>query len=139
MASQLQVKTYLAYWFQLGKKVLLPKEGGELSPKSVIRGDRYSQEFEDCWQKIIAHQGKDYYLEGTHQTIEQLLTPAWTITSCARCSMPVPMIELGIQSVDCPCNDLPEWPNSEIPQPRSPINTVGHLSKIQARLQKDKV
>ena len=139
MASPLQLKTYLAYWFQLGKKVFLPKEGGELLPQQVIIGDRYSQEFESCWQKIIAHQGKDCYLEGTHQTIEELLTSAWTITPCARCDMPVPIIELGIQSVDCPCNDLPEWPNSEIPQPRSPINTSAHLSKIQARLQKNKV
>ncbi|MDJ0687096.1 MAG: hypothetical protein QNJ41_01160 [Xenococcaceae cyanobacterium MO_188.B32] len=139
MASQQQLKTYLAYWFQLGKKVFLSKDGKELLPQPVIRGDRYSQEFEDCWQKIIAHQGQDCYLEGTEQTIEELLSPTWTITSCARCNMPVPMIELGIQPVDCPCNDLDEWPNSEIPQPRSPINTVVHLSKIQSRLQRDRV
>ena len=139
MASQIQLKTYLAYWFQLGKKVLLSKDGGELLPQPVIRGDRYSQEFEDCWQKIMVNRGKDCYLEGTEQTIEELLTPAWTVTSCSRCDMPVPIVELGIQPMACPCSDLPDWPNSEIPQPRSPVNTVVHLSKIQTRLQKDRV
>lgn len=139
MASQLQLKTYLAHWFQLGKKVYLSKEGGKLSPQRVIKGDRYSQEFEDCWQKIIVNQGKDCYLEGTEQTIEELLTSTWTITSCSRCDMPVPILDLGVQPIGCPCHDIPEWPNSELPQPRSPVNTSGHLNKIQTRLQKYKV
>lgn len=139
MASPTEIKTYLAYWFQLGKKVCLPKEDGELLPQPVIRGDRYSPEFEDCWQKIIVNQGKDCYLEGTGQTIEELLTPTWTITSCARCDMPVPLVELGLQSLVCPCHDLSGWPNAELPQPRSPVSNVIRLSKIHTRLQKDKI
>ena len=139
MASQSQIKTYLAYWFQLGKQVFLSKENRKLLPQPVIEGDRYSPEFEDCWQTIIVNNGKDCYLQGTEQSIEELLTPAWNITACARCNMPVPTIELGIQPTACPCNDLPEWPNAELPQPRSPISTIVHLSKIKARLQKEKV
>ena len=134
MASQSQVKTYLAYWFQLGKKVILSCTGQELLPQPVIRGNFYSQEFGNCWQNIIANQGKDYYLEGTRQTIAELLTPAWEIVPCARCDMPVPILDLGIQPIGCPCDDLLSWPNSELPQPRSPVNNLVHISKIQNRL-----
>ncbi len=75
MASEQQVKQYLAYWFQLGKRLLI--RGGEeaLLPVPVIQGDRYSQAFEDCWKKISAPNAGDCHLEGTGQTIAELLTP----------------------------------------------------------------
>lgn len=136
MASQSQIKTYLAYWFQLGKKVLSTQQGQELFPQSVIKGDRYSQEFENCWQQIISSQGQNYYLEGTNQTIKQLLSPSWNIISCSRCNLPIPIVESGIQSIECPCNDLPGWPNFELPSPRTPVNTSARLSKLRDRLQK---
>lgn len=136
MASQAQIKTYLAYWFQLGKKVFLPQQGKEILPQSVIKGDRYSPEFENCWQQILASKGKNYYLEGTEQTIEELFSYSWDIVSCARCEMPIPIVESGIQPLCCPCSDLPEWPNLELPSPRTPVNTSDYLSKLHARLQK---
>lgn len=136
MASQSQIKTYLAHWFQLGKKVLLPQQDRELLPQSVIKSDRYSSEFENCWQQILAIQGKNCYLEGTEQTIEELFSSSWDIVDCARCNMPIPMVQSGIQPMGCPCNDLPEWPNHELPSPRTPINTSEHLNKLRARLQK---
>ena len=136
MASQPQVKTYLAYWFQLGKKVIVPRTAKELLPQPVIRGNRYSQEFENCWQSIIANQGKDCYLEGTNQTIAELLTSAWEIIPCARCDMPVPIVDLGAQPIECPCSDLLSWPNSELPQPRSPVNNSVQINKIYTRLAK---
>lgn len=134
MASEQQVKTYLAYWFQLGKKLLWRNGQAELFPQSVIQGDRFSIEFENCWQKIIAINGQDCYLEGTDNTIAELLSPAWQITDCARCAMPVPMLDLGTQSLECPCNDLDAWPNSELPQPRSPVNSSQRLQAIKERL-----
>ncbi len=136
MASQSQIKTYLAYWFQLGKKVLIPKQQRALLPQSILEGDRYSQEFEHCWQKILASQGKNCYLEGTNQTLEELFSSSWDIISCARCEMPIPIVESGIQPIECPCSDLPEWPNLELPSPRSPVNTSEHLGKLRNRLQK---
>ena len=72
MASESEVKKYIAYWFQLGKKVLIRNGSEELLPKSVIAGDRYSQEFEDCWQKMFAPDSGDCYLQGTNETIAQL-------------------------------------------------------------------
>jgi hypothetical protein len=136
MASLHQVRIYLAYWFQLGKKVWLPHSQEAILPQPVIDGDRYSQEFETCWQKILDQQGKDCYLEGTNQTIEQLLSPLWEITPCARCDMPVPLLKLGVASLDCPCNDLNNWPNSELPTPRQPISNKPYLNSIQARLKR---
>lgn len=134
MASEVQVKQYLAHWFQLGKKVLLRNGQEALLPSSIIEGDRYSREFERCWERICSSNLNNAYVEGTEQSLQQLLSPAWDIDPCARCGMPVPTINLGMSSPGCPCDDLPNWPNSELPQPRSPVNSSTHLSKIRERL-----
>jgi hypothetical protein len=134
MAAQDQVRQYLAYWFQLGKKVFVKNGEVALLPQPVIRGDRYSDEFEKCWQQISSLDSKDCYLEGTDQSIAELLTPAWEISACARCAMPVPMPNLGMPALTCPCIDLPTWPDTEMPQPRSPISTQSQLIQIRDRL-----
>ncbi|MEG3899276.1 MULTISPECIES: hypothetical protein [unclassified Microcoleus] len=136
MASESEVKKYVAYWFQLGKKVLICNGSEALLPKSVIAGDRYSREFEDCWQKIISPDSGDCYLQGTEQTIAQLLTPAWDISPCARCAMPVPFRDSGMPPELCPCNDLTNWPDTEMPQPRSPVSNQLQLSGIRDRLKR---
>ena len=68
--------------------------------------------------------GKNCYLSGNTVTIEELLTSAWSINNCARCSMPVPIVETGIQPIDCVCSDLDNWPDSDLPTPHSPINSI---------------
>jgi hypothetical protein len=52
--------------------------------------------------------------------------------------MPVPLINIGIPPEVCPCNDLPNWPNTEIPAPREPVNSHNRLSGIRDRLSKTK-
>ena len=133
MASEQEVRQYLAYWFQLGKKAMLPNNQTML-PQSVIQGANYSEEFEDCWRQIISPDTGDCYLEGTEQTITELLTPAWDLNSCARCTMPVPVRNVGMPPLSCPCNDLPTWPNTEVPAPRSPVNTQRQLMEIRQQL-----
>ncbi|MFM9266303.1 hypothetical protein [Tychonema sp. BBK16] len=135
MASESQVRKYLAYWFQLGKKVLIRSGSEGLLPQTVIAGDRYSPEFEECWQKIISPDSQDSYLQGTDETIAQLLTSAWDISPCARCAMPIPLRDPGMPPELCPCNDLDNWPNTEIPQPRSPVSTKLQLSSMCDRLR----
>ncbi|MGD1918785.1 MAG: hypothetical protein ACFCAD_07770 [Pleurocapsa sp.] len=134
MASTTQVKTYLAYWFQLGKKLVW--RGGEeiFLPQPIIQGDRFSSQFEECWQKVISIGGKDCYLEGSQETVEDLLSSGWDIDGCARCDMPVAVVGSGIQSLDCICSDLDNWPNDELPKPRSPVSNKTQLNKIRARL-----
>lgn len=134
MASEAQVKHYLAYWFQLGKKVQL-RNGQSALPQPVIAGDRYSQEFESLWQQMLSSGSGDCYLQGTEQTIAELLTPKWEVKSCARCDMPVPLQEMGMPPELCPCNDLPTWPNTELPAPRSPVSSQDRLQAIRDRLQ----
>ena len=135
MASSEQVKHYLAYWFQLGKK-LLSNEGKIINLEGlVVKGDRYSSEFENCWQEITALEGANYHLEGTDTTIKDLLTSAWNITPCARCSMPIPVLESGVQTTNCPCFDMPQWPNFELPFPRIPVQSNSRLSNINNRLK----
>ncbi len=134
MASPTEVKTYLAHWFQLGKKVI--SDSGQISYQigNVIQGEHFSAPFEDCWAAIMAVEGKGLYLEGTDQTLAELLLPAWDVVDCARCSMPVPMPQVEIQSHVCPCNDLSGWPNTELPQPRLPVNSLKQLEQMHDRL-----
>jgi len=134
MASEQEVKQYIAYWFQLGKRVLIRNGREPLLPQRVIQGDRYSDEFEECWQRIIAPSSGDCNLEGTQETIAELLTPAWDLNPCARCSMPIPVRNLGLPPDNCPCSDLPTWPNLETPLPRSPVDTQVHLNDLISRL-----
>lgn len=134
MAASAQVRQYLAYWFQLGKKLLIHGGKEALLPQPVIQGDRYSDAFEACWQRVTSAEAGDCYLEGTHQTIAELLSPAWEINPCARCAMPVPLPNLGVQSLDCPCSDLSFWPDTSMPLPRSPVNSQVQLAQIRDRL-----
>jgi hypothetical protein len=132
MASIEQVRQYLAYWFQLGKPVL-SYQGTTLLPQAVIQGDRYSHEFEQCWQQIEANPDR-YHLDGTEPTIGELLSSAWEVVACARCEMPVPMLPVGTQALTCPCFDLPLWPDTELPKPRSPVDSGNRLDSIRDRL-----
>ncbi|MBE9060798.1 hypothetical protein [cf. Phormidesmis sp. LEGE 11477] len=134
MASSTQVKNYLAYWLQLGKPIVTADGQIVCQPKKVIHGDRFSTEFEDCWAKVMSREGTGYYLRGTDQSIADLLSPGWEMASCARCNMIVPTPEVLINTFPCPCHDLADWPNEEVPQPRLPINSQKRLSQIQQRM-----
>ncbi|MEQ9548320.1 MAG: hypothetical protein RIM23_01690 [Coleofasciculus sp. G3-WIS-01] len=135
MASEQQVKRYLAYWFQVGKKVVVRNGENVLQPQRIIAGDRYSQEFEELWQYLLSPESGDCYLTGTSQTISELLTSKWDLEPCSRCDMPVPMFNVGSPPESCTCNDLSNWPNTDLPTPREPINTQNRLSAIHQRLR----
>ncbi|BAZ51610.1 hypothetical protein NIES4103_42680 [Nostoc sp. NIES-4103] len=134
MATKQEVKRYLAYWFQLGKKIVKGNGQATLLPQPVLKGDRYSDEFEACWQQILLPELADYYLEGTYETIAELLTPAWELAPCSRCNMPIAMRNVGMPALLCPCNDLPAWPNTELPAPRSPVSNEEQLKAIRDRI-----
>lgn len=133
MASVTQVRAYLAYWFQLGKPVVFHGSQVECLPCPIFQGDRFSPAFEQCWRKIMEN-ASDCYLRGTDQTIATLLTDEWEVTGCARCTMPMPMPVKGVNTAPCPCNDLPLWPNDEIPVPRLGVDNADHLENIRDRL-----
>jgi len=134
MASEQEVKRYLAYWFQLGKRVVIRNGEDTLRPQTVLSGHRYSQEFEECWQTILSPESGNCYLENTNETIAQLLTPGWEVSPCSRCSMPVPVRSAGMPPEACPCNDIPSWPNTTIPAPRSPVDSQDQFVEIRDRL-----
>jgi hypothetical protein len=138
MAAPDQVRQYLAYWFQLGKPLVVNNGEKAILPQPVVQGDRYSAEFEACWQYVTQNGCKECYLEGTVQTIRDLLSPRWDISPCARCDMPVPMMNLGLQPAECPCADLPSWPNTELPKPRSPVSNHTQLNLIRDRLRQSR-
>ena len=134
MASKTEVKKYLAHWFQLGKKVFINNGAASLQPQKVIDGGNYSEDFEECWQKVLSSKSGECYLEGTQQTITELLSPEWDMVSCSRCEMPVPLKNLGMPTLLCPCNDVLGWPNTELPQPREPVKSQFQLGQIRDRL-----
>lgn len=134
MAAIAEVKRYIAQWLQLGKTVVLGHEPTNKLNKIIV-GEKYSSEFESLWQEIMAIEGKNCHLSGTDVTIDQLLTPSWEISPCARCNMPIPMKLAGINCQACPCLDIPTWPNQELPSPRLPISNFTHLSRILNKLK----
>ena len=136
MASSEKVKQYLACWLQLGKKLVVDNGREVICPETVVVNNQYSSEFEDCWKKVLAMAGKNCYLEGVEPTIDVLLSPAWDISACVKCQMPIPQLDLGLQSPPgCPCVDVPLWPNLDLPLPRSPIDNQSHLNKIKTRIK----
>jgi hypothetical protein len=139
MATPSQVREYLAYWFQLGKRVILPLTNEALQPDPIFELGAYSLDFEACWQQLCEPKNQQAYLEGTPQTIADLLTLSWDITPCYRCDMPVPMLNLGLPLIGCPCTDLPSWPNTEIPMPRRAVNSQAKLSSLYDRLVRSDV
>lgn len=136
MATEQQVKLYLAYWFQVGKRVLLRNGDEALLPKPIFSGNSYSQEFENCWRRLQEPQSGECFLEGTEQTIQQLLSSAWEIVECAKCKMPIPMSHLSNLSPGCPCFDISSWPNLELPLPHQPADNGKSLRDICQRLQR---
>lgn len=136
MASALEVKQYLAHWFQLGKKVYLHNGDVSLLPNNIFYNTNYSAEFEQCWDLITSARSGDCYLEDTDQTIDELLTPQWELVDCARCSMLIPLKVVGVPPENCPCINLPHWPNHEVPVPRSQLAVRSKLANIQDRLER---
>lgn len=133
MASVDQVRTYLAYWFQLGKPVIFHRQQIECLPDPIFQNNQFSIAFEQCWQRIEKDTA-DCHLRGTDQTVADLLAADWDIIGCARCEMPIPMPINAVSDGPCPCYDLPSWPNDEIPQPRMAVDTHHHLGCLRDRL-----
>lgn len=134
MASSSKVRQYIAYWLQLGKKILIGNGAAVRVPNQVIKGESYSREFEQFWQKVRSPESGDCYLRGTQETIRELLTPGWDIVTCARCPMLKPLRTRGMPPNTCPCEDVPNWPNRDIPAPRLPVSDRTKLRNICDRL-----
>lgn len=132
MASTKEVRQYLAHWFQLGKAIDLGN-GQTIRPQHVFHGTDYTNEFEECWQQILANQ--DCYLAGTEQTIADLLSARWDLAACSRCTMPTPLPAVGLPpSHSCTCSDLSNWPSNQVPMPRSPEHVSVKMTDLRQRL-----
>jgi hypothetical protein len=136
MAPATEIKKYMACWMQLGTKVWLPN-GQPAQVREVIKGDQYSAEFEALWNSISEQAAAAVYLDGTPAPIQELMGNGWDIVQCARCLMPIAMTKAGVQPLGCPCQGLENWPNTELPIPRPPIDSAAQLRNIQDRLNTD--
>ncbi|OUC13476.1 MAG: hypothetical protein B0A82_16895 [Alkalinema sp. CACIAM 70d] len=136
MASASHVKHYIAYWLQLGKSLVTHSHRSALKSPSIISGENYSTEFEGYWQQALQHANTSY-LEGTAQTIAQLLTPEWEIVMCARCPMPIALKVSGVSGENCPCQELNIWPNTDTLPPRAPVVSQSVLLDICEDLKRN--
>lgn len=142
MADPSEVKAYLACWFQLGKSVVVDAQQGRstVKPSRVLGLNRWDPEFESCWQNL-SQQADQTYLEGTEETLADLLSHQWEITHCARCDLLVPVPTQGPTTLGpCPCADLSNWPNELTLPPRletDPAFETATLTRVQSRLSKD--
>ncbi len=134
MALEADVKKYVACWMQLGKKVWINAGQSFCLAQTVLEQDGYSPEFDTCWSQIQALDSGDCYLDGTSINVRDLLSDSWEILDCSRCDMPISMAIAGLPAYSCPCHNLPNWPNTELPLPRPPINSFDRLSMIQKHL-----
>ncbi len=134
MAAEEQVRAYLACWFQLNRSLVIHPQGQTFCPQPVISGSHYSQAFETVWHIIKSKQGQDCYLEGTNQTLNELMTGTWDFIPCARCTLPIPVPQAQQQTWDCPCAEILSWPNLELPLPRPPQNGQENLDQICLRV-----
>ncbi|MEE3717140.1 hypothetical protein V2H45_10320 [Tumidithrix elongata RA019] len=135
MATYNVVKDYLAQWMQVGKKVWLQSENRAVGIRKVIEGEKYAQEFESLWSEISTTKANEAYLEGTEETIQDLLSNKWELVECARCSLPVACLDMGAREISaCPCSTMRLWPNLETIPPRKPVKTTRYLNNICDRL-----
>ncbi|MEM9137470.1 MAG: hypothetical protein AAGB01_09000 [Cyanobacteria bacterium P01_F01_bin.42] len=133
MASSQTIKSFIARWLQLGKSVERLDGSVSFSPSKILGYRGYSQEFEEWW-KTFEKTSQKWALSGTREPLSALYSPSWEIISCARCDMPVPMRVAGLNDGDCPCSDLPYWPDLEIPLPHAPAHSNSRLQDICKRL-----
>ncbi len=134
MALATDVKKYVACWMQLGTQVQMGNES-PVQLGQIVQGARYSKEFEALWDRIV-DRAEAAYLSGAPTSIQKLMEPTWDIIHCARCVMPVAVLNAGVQPTDCPCQELDNWPNSELPCPRPPVDSKTQLEGIQNRLSR---
>ena len=121
MASQEQVKAYIACWLQMGKAVDVDLPAGQhqvLLSRSVLEFGRYSDDFERIWRYIHRHANR-CYLSGTTESVRELLSDRWDISNCSRCNLLLPMpAPLSLKTSICPCSDIVDWPNEDALRPR---------------------
>jgi len=134
MASPEQVKIYLAQWFQVGKKLVVRNGEQSYCPSPILQNGRYSDTFEQFWHFLNSPDAGVCYLEGTEQTLQDLLSSGWDLYTCPRCQLPVPISKFSWLCTACPCSDMNNWPNLHLPLPHLPVNTHCCLRDICSRL-----
>lgn len=110
MATELEIKQFVAEWMNVGKIVMSPM--GELRAQSLDSAYRYTPEYDKLWSYLWKRKTKCYLL-GTTQTFDKL-ERAWELSRCIHCDLPV-MLPIGYypsQFGSEPCVALGLWPHN---------------------------
>ncbi len=134
MATQSQVKQYLACWLQVGKRVVHSRDGTEFNSPQILTINGYSEEFEAWWHEF-SQDASHWYLEGSDRPLDCLLTPQWDMVDCPLCVMPVPKLIAGVNDTACTCSDLALWPNLDLPTPHTPEDKHQRLDQLRDKLR----
>ena len=139
MATQEQVKAYVACWLQMGKTIDVEQRdrAHQLRPRTVLDDGQYSPEFERNW-RYICRFAERCYLSGTSESIRDLFQERWEIASCSRCKLLLPLPAPGAQETSpCPCADVDYWPNVDALQPRIAVLPLPEDEVQESHEQKD--
>lgn len=138
MATEEEVKSYLAYWFQVGKNVEIGtnREKKNVNKIFSLSSNEYSQEFNSLWEKIV-EEADTSFLEDTSFSIKKLLSSEIEIVACSVCNA---IVASGIffTNNSCICSNIPLWPNLDIPQPKKLLDSNCALLKIVQKLMEEK-
>ena len=134
MATESQIKQYLACWLQVGKRVIHDDGEQDFHPPKILNDSGYSQEFEDWWDDVCQN-ASHWHLEGCDRALDALFSPHWDIVECPLCVMPVPKLVAGVNDASCTCSDLELWPNLDLPKPHTPEDTHYKLKSLRDKLR----
>lgn len=96
--------SYLAYFLSRGKTIITPHQGKITFEGDVYQYNGYDYNFVNFWQKLTQIRDfPEFYLEGDTHNFGEFLTGNYTVNSCSRCNLPIP-IPVGA-ALDIPsCN-----------------------------------
>ena len=89
-----RLMSYVAYYVSRGKTVISPLSGSLAFEKSVYQYWGYHRDFEDFWEQLQQRRDfRELYLEGDVYGFGEFLDGSCTVGECARCNLPIPMLE----------------------------------------------
>jgi PleD family two-component response regulator len=105
MSNEEVLMGYVAYFLSRGKTIVTPHHSQIEFKDHVYEYYGYNYNYINFWQKIRQlKEFGDFYLMGDTHSFDELLTGNYTVNSCSRCNLPIP-IPVGM-ALDIPSCSL---------------------------------
>jgi CheY-like chemotaxis protein len=96
--------SYVGYFLSRGKAIITPYQGKITFEGQVYQYNGYDYNFVNFWHKLTQKRDfPEFYLAGDTHNFAEFLTGNYTVNSCSRCDLPIPIPVGG--ALDIPsCN-----------------------------------